>query len=961
LNNTGGGNIKLLANMDNGVINVNGKLDASAPKNGDGGFIETSAAHVNVADRAQISTKANNGKTGTWSIDPVDFTIATSGGDITGTALSNNLANNNVNIASTSGKNGSNGDINVNNSVNWSANQLTLNAQRNININTNLNGSGTAKLALEYGQGALNANNTGKYVVSATVNLPAGQNFSTKSGSDGQVKKYTVITSLGTENDLLVVPAINTLQGIANVNTQVGMPNLNSNYVLGANIDATATSTWNAGAGFTPIGITVPGTRFIDTFGGVFDGRGHSIKNLTINLPNVDGVGLFGNTFGNGAVGQFFPEIRNVGLINANVRGNTMVGGLVGYNQGGLNVSNSFVNGSVTGKSAIGGLVGFNANSAVTNSYADGGVISGNNNIGGLVGNNMGSISNSYATNSVTGTTKVGGLVGDNVLAGMGGALPGTVSNSYWDTIKSGQATSVGGTGLTTVQMKQQANYSGWDFANTWQIKLGVFDPTLQAFNTQTATLVTAVAPVIGDCVAQYSCVRPSINTNPGSTAQSSTLTTSTPSAAGLPSVTEITQATTATTPIAVIIAQPTDITPVTSTTPSAVVGVSSTAEITQTTTTAPATPPVPYAYTQPSILSYAPQAIFTPDGAYKSALYVINTKPSVTEPLVATPCQASESCGEVDPYIVKTEKDKKETFVGNTTEILGMKQSYGYLIDGYSETRFSDGSTKVEFPAYNNRDIFASVEVFDAKGKVVATQYIEAKLLNDNMVGAYTDQAFSYFDDKTGFKDTTISKKSDINVTVPQGGYIKISYASDAAKIANLANQMTTLIFQLFQIRGNNTIALREIKNWSLELAKGLLGDISSAVAIELASGRTPTFDLCFDKLKSTVTTPENVNKLSAALESLGLAGDLKGLEFMGYALNKVKGWSIELAEYTVKGLNVASAFTPLITDQSQFDTTLTPSITRSATGYVTPLQGFDCDVVLNIMSEYKRSERVE
>ena len=32
-----------------------------------------------------------------------------------------------------------------------------------------------------------------------------------------------------------------------------------------------------------------------------------------------------------------------------------------------------------------------------------------------------------------------------------------------------------------------------------------------------------------------------------------------------------------------------------------------------------------------------------------------------------------------------------------------------------------------------------------------------------------------------------------------------------------------------------------------------------------------------------------------------------------------------------------------------------------RSATGYVTPLQGFDCDVVLDIMPKYKRSGRVE
>ena len=83
--------------------------------------------------------------------------------------------------------------------MSWAANLLTLNAYRNININANLNGSVAAQLALQYGQGALAAGNTGNYVIAPTmrVNLPAGANFSTKLGSDGAVANYTVITSLG--------------------------------------------------------------------------------------------------------------------------------------------------------------------------------------------------------------------------------------------------------------------------------------------------------------------------------------------------------------------------------------------------------------------------------------------------------------------------------------------------------------------------------------------------------------------------------------------------------------------------------------------------------------------------------------------------------------------------------------------------------------------------------------------
>jgi len=61
-------------------------------------------------------------------------------------------------------------------------------------------------------------------------------------------------------------------------------------------------------------------------------------------------------------------------------------------------------------------------------------------------------VSNSYSTGSVTGNTHVGGLVGRNF---------GTVGNSFWDTQTSGQPTSSGGTGKTTVQMKDITTFSG--------------------------------------------------------------------------------------------------------------------------------------------------------------------------------------------------------------------------------------------------------------------------------------------------------------------------------------------------------------------------------------------------------------------------------------------------------------------------------------------------------------------
>ena len=180
------GTIILLGGMAAGTANVAGTLDASAPNGGNGGFIETSGAQVNIADSARITTAAPAGTTGTWLIDPVDFNIAASGGNITGAALGTNLGAGNVVILSSNGTTGTAGDVNVNDVVGWSANQLTLNAQNNININANLNASGTGKLALEYGQGTTNGTASSyNFNNGAKINLPAGNNFSTKQGSTG--------------------------------------------------------------------------------------------------------------------------------------------------------------------------------------------------------------------------------------------------------------------------------------------------------------------------------------------------------------------------------------------------------------------------------------------------------------------------------------------------------------------------------------------------------------------------------------------------------------------------------------------------------------------------------------------------------------------------------------------------------------------------------------------------------
>ena len=147
------GKILLLGDQSNSKLELTGTLKAEAPVFGNGGFIETSASEVKIADTAKVSTKAKNGKTGEWLIDPADFTIAKTNGDMTGTAVSVALKDNNFTVFSSKGKNSNgNGNINVDDTITWNNNTLRLNADNSIYFNTTISATGNGKLDLRYGQ-----------------------------------------------------------------------------------------------------------------------------------------------------------------------------------------------------------------------------------------------------------------------------------------------------------------------------------------------------------------------------------------------------------------------------------------------------------------------------------------------------------------------------------------------------------------------------------------------------------------------------------------------------------------------------------------------------------------------------------------------------------------------------------------------------------------------------------------
>jgi len=385
-----------------------------------------------------------------------DYIVAPSGGDITGAALSAQLAKGGVTLQSSQGSKAGSGNVIINDVVTWTANTtLTLNASNNVNINANLSATGNAA-GLVISPNTANGNEQPVGSGGYTLNAPA----ITLSGATPTLMisgtSYTIINALGSAADAVTPPAVPTLQGMA------AAAGLSGNYALGSDIDASATSGWNNGQGFTPIGTSA------SPFMGTFEGLGHTVRNFTINLPTAyitpatnNNIGLFG-VVGNGMRNKGI--IRNIGVSGGSVSGNLSVGGLVGYNNGTIinsfaavnvsgggydigglaganygSISSSYAMGDVTATlvqpngmaaSFIGGLAG-ESYGAIDTSYATGNVLASGNNVGGLIGSakDYTSISNCYATGNVQGSNSIGGLVGEMHAANQYSAA--TVAQSY--------------------------------------------------------------------------------------------------------------------------------------------------------------------------------------------------------------------------------------------------------------------------------------------------------------------------------------------------------------------------------------------------------------------------------------------------------------------------------------------------------------------------------------------------
>lgn len=422
---------------DNGKIilladKADGRLDVTnAVLTVRGGFVETSAAKVTGLDSVHVDTSG-----GDWLIDPTDFNIGGASSDISGAVLGNNLNSNNITILSSQGKAGSNGDVNVNDAISWTADtNLSLSAYNNVNVNATISNAVSKKAVV-----SLRADNTGigytsalpnsggkvafsgsaagvQLAFSGTTEVDMYSNTSAYNSDDSfglltrttaaKRKVYYLVNQLGNATDGV---SAHSLAGIANNSTLWG-----NSYALGRNIDAAATSGWNivngVTKGFVPIG------NATTAFAGNFDGLGNTISNLFIHQEGTYttlNLGFIGKS-AKGSAGV----ISNLTLNNANISGKSNqrvnIGGILGYGDYEILRNNAVINSSISATVAAGISVYGTINI---------GALAGSGQFdGGLVKN-----TNISATGD-TGAIYAGGAVGAMT-------VPGNVNNITVDSLK---------------------------------------------------------------------------------------------------------------------------------------------------------------------------------------------------------------------------------------------------------------------------------------------------------------------------------------------------------------------------------------------------------------------------------------------------------------------------------------------------------------------------------------------
>ena len=215
--------------------------------------------------------------------------------------------------------------------------------------------------------------------------------YKMKNATDWQAGgEYTYTVSLAAAKDLGYTIESNgsytvtSADGLINVAELVNGGKTDINITLGKNIDLT-------GKGWTPIG-----TNYEKRYKGTFDGRGHTIKGLTVTT-NDQFVGLFGYLDKAGTVKNVVMEGIQITSNHVLMSGST--GGVVGYSWG--TIENCSVSGSVSGTNCVGGVVGSQKAGSIIGCSSSA-IVKGTRYVGGVAGEKWGTMTACYATGNVT-------------------------------------------------------------------------------------------------------------------------------------------------------------------------------------------------------------------------------------------------------------------------------------------------------------------------------------------------------------------------------------------------------------------------------------------------------------------------------------------------------------------------------------------------------------------------------
>ena len=493
-----------------------------------GGSAEVSSQGV-LSFTGLADLRGATGQAGTLLLDPNDVVI-TDGAVAAGqSAISPELISTQLGFSDfvietdgTGASSAGHGDILVTSALSWiSSHALTLSAARNITISAPITAGSGADVALiadsgDTGIGVVSFSGSGALTLAGGGTAQISTSFANAAGSLPGNANYTANVSGGTLSTTLSVANAAQLAALSAI-TAAG---------TGAHLDIDLIADINmSGVGYTPI----------SSYYGVFNGQGHTISNLVINLPSQTNLGFVDTLHG---------TIENVTFYNSTVTGYSNVGLVAGTNDGtintvtvtGTNYTTTNITGNNTGYSAsdpalVGGMVGLNVgliknvyfNATVHGGFSEGGIagyngdgtligtieqaqvypdasggywsggVAGQNEAGSIITNtfiqggvygtytagvtavNYGQVSNVIAVNGAThGESNTGAVVERNLNAG-------TITNSYYDIGPYGRVSTYG------IAANETQFYGGFTNGSGQLVNGGLppgFDPLIWTFHS---------------------------------------------------------------------------------------------------------------------------------------------------------------------------------------------------------------------------------------------------------------------------------------------------------------------------------------------------------------------------------------------------------------------------------------------------------------------------------------------